>query len=193
MKLRVGWLLLVVSAIIIPTFGRAWRAQHEISLRSSGMTPIELSARRCGMHFGMPEHGASKWRSTTANGSFGCGFETTEKVLTGMFLAQGRGPVTTVCQACTSGSKLLEASSLSGVNPIPALRSSRPFLGRLRTLSRPVQPSNHSDTVVFTSPASTRQCLGCGRRRPARILAAYDSQTPSADDKAETVIDDRRG
>jgi len=41
------------------------------------------------MHSSTRKHGASKWKSSMANASFGCGFGTTEKVLTGMFLAQG--------------------------------------------------------------------------------------------------------
>src|SRR5215475_6788276 len=80
------------SAIIVLTFGCTWRAQHEILLRSFGMKPTVLQARRCGMHSGTLKHGASKWKSCMADESFGCGFGTTERVLTRMFFVKGRAP-----------------------------------------------------------------------------------------------------
>ena len=36
-------------------------------------------------------------------------------------------------------------------------------------------------TETLTRLASACQCLGCGRRRPARMSAAYDSETPSVE------------
>src|SRR6202034_3695613 len=36
-------------------------------------------------------------------------------------------------------------------------------------------------SVIPTSSASTFQCRGCGRRRPARIATAEATETPSAD------------
>jgi len=40
---------------------------------------------------------------------------------------------------------------------------------------------------TVTSCAGTRQCLGCGRCRHARMSVAYDSETPRVEDKAEMV------
>jgi hypothetical protein len=39
-----------------------------------------------------------------------------------------------------------------------------------------------------TSPASLPQCRACGRRRPLRISAAYDHETPSTVAIAETDV-----
>jgi len=58
----------------------------------------------------------------------------------------------------------------------------------------PHYPIRLIDPGPGATPASRPracQCLGWRRRRPARTSAAYDSQTPNVDDKAEIVTDDR--
>ena len=42
---------------------------------------------------------------------------------------------------------------------------------------------NYEDFETVTSFASASQCLGCGRRRPARMSAAKLSETPSIEAK----------
>lgn len=48
-------------------------------------------------------------------------------------------------------------------------------------------------TPVPTNSARVPQCRACGRRRPARISAAYEAQTLSADIMTGIVTPERRG
>ena len=51
---------------------------------------------------------------------------------------------------------------------------------------------SETEGMIPVSRASASQCLACGRRRPARISAAYDSQTPSVAAISAIVTEARR-